>query len=244
MVPKGDLRKVIMNEAHNSLLSIHPGSTKMYHDLKQSYWWTQMKREIAQLVNECDVCMSAFWERGSPDLPACGLRRGSKGGPARPIFTNTNPRPSQGAKPRGADDAELPQARPRQAGSQGGGEIKAGSTSRGAHDASHDDETRQAPGGRQPGQCPCFPFGAKGASAGAEYRGITQRLPFWCNKTRTRRTARRRSSWSRRRRHQQSLWKVKTTFFRIACTSCPPSNLPAIVGSLPAQDLGRGLGPL
>ena len=59
-------------------------------------------------------------------MPACGLRRGSKGGPARPIFTNTNPRPSQGAKPRGADDAELPQARPHQAGSRGGGEIKAG----------------------------------------------------------------------------------------------------------------------
>ena len=56
VVPKGDLRKVIMNEAHNSLLSIHPGSMKMYHDLKQSYWWTRMKREIAQFVNECDVC--------------------------------------------------------------------------------------------------------------------------------------------------------------------------------------------
>ena len=47
VVPKGDLRKVIMNEAHNSLLSIHPGSTKMYQDLKQSYWWTRMKCEIA-----------------------------------------------------------------------------------------------------------------------------------------------------------------------------------------------------
>ena len=56
VVPKGDLRKVIMNEAHNSLLSIHPGSTKMYQDLKQAYWWTRMKREIAQFVNECDVC--------------------------------------------------------------------------------------------------------------------------------------------------------------------------------------------
>jgi hypothetical protein len=56
VVPKGDLRKVIMNEAHNSLLSIHPGSSKMYHDLKSTYWWTRMKREIAQFVNECDVC--------------------------------------------------------------------------------------------------------------------------------------------------------------------------------------------
>src|SRR3954467_4053793 len=35
--------------------------------------------------------LSAFWERGSPDLPACGLPRGSKGGPARPILVNTRP---------------------------------------------------------------------------------------------------------------------------------------------------------
>src|SRR4051812_31873678 len=33
--------------------------------------------------------LSAFWERGSLDLPACGLRRGSSGGPTRPIFINT-----------------------------------------------------------------------------------------------------------------------------------------------------------
>src|SRR4051812_20319252 len=66
MVPKGDLRKVIMNEAHNSLLSIHPGSSKMYHDLKQSYWWTRMKREIAQFVNECDVCRRVKAEHQRP----------------------------------------------------------------------------------------------------------------------------------------------------------------------------------
>src|SRR4051812_223491 len=70
--------------------------------------------------------LSAFWERGSLDLPACGLRRGSKGGPARPIFINTDSRPSRGAKPREADNTELPQARPHQVGSQGGGEVKAG----------------------------------------------------------------------------------------------------------------------
>ena len=70
--------------------------------------------------------LSAFWERGSPDLPACCLRRGSKGGPARPIFINTDPRPSRGAKPHGADDTELPQARPHRVGLRGGGEIKAG----------------------------------------------------------------------------------------------------------------------
>ena len=46
-------------------------------------------------------------------------------------------------------------------------------------------ETRQAPGGRRPAQCPCFLFGAKGASTGVEYRGIRQRLPFQCNETKT-----------------------------------------------------------
>ena len=66
VVPKGDLRKVIMNEAHNSLRSIQPGSTKMYHDLKQSYWWTRMKREIAQFVNECDVCRRVKAEHQRP----------------------------------------------------------------------------------------------------------------------------------------------------------------------------------
>ena len=66
-----------------------------------------------------------FWERGSPDLPACGLWRGSGGGPARPIFINSSSRPSQGAKPRGADDRKLPQRQPLQEGSRGGGEIKA-----------------------------------------------------------------------------------------------------------------------
>src|SRR4051812_32612533 len=70
--------------------------------------------------------LSAFWEWGSPDLPACGLRRGSKGAQLGPSSSTQDPRPSRGAKPRGAGDAELPQARPRHAGSRGGGEIKAG----------------------------------------------------------------------------------------------------------------------
>ena len=70
--------------------------------------------------------LSAFWEWGFPDLPACGPRRGFASGPVRPIFTNKHSRPSRGAKPRGADDRKLPQEQPHQAGSRGGGEIKAG----------------------------------------------------------------------------------------------------------------------
>ena len=153
--------------------------------------------------------LSAFWERGSPDLPVCGLRRGSGGGPARPIFINTSSRPSRGAKPRGADDRKLPQRQPHQAGSRGGGEIKAGVPHEESVTQAMTIETRRAPGGRRPAQCPCFPFGAKGASPG---QGIGQRLPFRCNETKTSRAAGQRSPWSPRRRHHQCLWQSKTTF--------------------------------
>ena len=51
VVPKDfELRKQILDEAHTSRLSIHPGSNKMYQDLKQRFWWTRMKREIARCV--------------------------------------------------------------------------------------------------------------------------------------------------------------------------------------------------
>nr|CAB3505086.1 unnamed protein product [Digitaria exilis] len=57
VVPKNtELRRKIMDEAHLSKFSIHPGSTKMYQDLKQDFWWTRMKREIATYVSECDTC--------------------------------------------------------------------------------------------------------------------------------------------------------------------------------------------
>jgi hypothetical protein len=57
VVPKNkDFKNKILNEAHLSKFSMHPGSTKMYHDLKPLYWWTRMKREIAQYVSECDTC--------------------------------------------------------------------------------------------------------------------------------------------------------------------------------------------
>jgi hypothetical protein len=46
----------ILDEAHLCRYSIHPGSTKMYQDLKQHYWWTKMKIEIARYVAECDTC--------------------------------------------------------------------------------------------------------------------------------------------------------------------------------------------
>ena len=100
-------------------------------------------------------------------------------------------------------------------------------------------KARRAPGGRRPAQSPCFLFGAKGASAG---KSIKQRQPFQCYKTKTSRTADRRSSWSLDRCHRQGLWQARTNFSQGKCTRCSPSKWP-IVGALPAQYLGRGLGP-
>jgi hypothetical protein len=57
VVPKDHkLRKQIMDEAHLSKFSMHPGSMKMYQDLKQNFWWTGMKWEIAKYVSKCDIC--------------------------------------------------------------------------------------------------------------------------------------------------------------------------------------------
>nr|GEZ31821.1 reverse transcriptase domain-containing protein [Tanacetum cinerariifolium] len=49
----GDLRALIMHELHKSKYSIHPGSDKMYQDLKKLYWWPNMKAEIATYVSKC-----------------------------------------------------------------------------------------------------------------------------------------------------------------------------------------------
>ena len=57
VVPKDrELRNQILEEAHSSNLSIHPGSSKMYQDLKTRFWWTKMKKEIAAFVARCDNC--------------------------------------------------------------------------------------------------------------------------------------------------------------------------------------------
>jgi hypothetical protein len=56
-VPEIDsLGETILKEAHDSDYSIHPGSTKMYQDLKQKYWWYGLKRDVAAHVAMCDVC--------------------------------------------------------------------------------------------------------------------------------------------------------------------------------------------
>ena len=61
-----DLRETILKEAHDSAYSIHPGSTKMYQDLKQRYWWYGMKRDVAAHVALCDTCHRVKAEHQRP----------------------------------------------------------------------------------------------------------------------------------------------------------------------------------
>nr|GFD17523.1 putative reverse transcriptase domain-containing protein [Tanacetum cinerariifolium] len=43
---KGDVRTLIIDEAYKSKYSIHPGADKMYYDLRDRYWWPDMKKDI------------------------------------------------------------------------------------------------------------------------------------------------------------------------------------------------------
>jgi hypothetical protein len=57
VVPKKEaLKRGILDKAHTSRYSIHLGSNKMYHDLRQQFWWTRMKCETTCYVSECDTC--------------------------------------------------------------------------------------------------------------------------------------------------------------------------------------------
>nr|GEX16915.1 integrase, catalytic region, zinc finger, CCHC-type, peptidase aspartic, catalytic [Tanacetum cinerariifolium] len=51
---KGDVRTLIMDEAHKSKYSVHPGADKMYYDLKDRYWWPRMKRYLVEYDYKMD----------------------------------------------------------------------------------------------------------------------------------------------------------------------------------------------
>ncbi|KAL0402313.1 UNVERIFIED_CONTAM: hypothetical protein Slati_4261200 [Sesamum latifolium] len=63
-----EIKKEIMQEAHQLKLSIHPGGTKMNRDLKMNFWWNGMKRDIANFVAKCLTCQRVKaehqWPRG------------------------------------------------------------------------------------------------------------------------------------------------------------------------------------
>ena len=51
-----ELKNVILEEAHCSLYTVHLGSTMMYRDLKESFWWNGIKREIVKFMEQCLTC--------------------------------------------------------------------------------------------------------------------------------------------------------------------------------------------
>jgi hypothetical protein len=60
------LRETILKEAHDSAYSVHLGSTKMYQDLKQKYWWYGLKKDVALHVALCDICQRVKAEHQRP----------------------------------------------------------------------------------------------------------------------------------------------------------------------------------
>ncbi|GJW19509.1 putative reverse transcriptase domain-containing protein [Tanacetum coccineum] len=62
----GDLRTLIMHESHKSKYFVHPGSDKMYQDMKQLYWWPNMKADIATYVSKCLTCLKVKAEHQKP----------------------------------------------------------------------------------------------------------------------------------------------------------------------------------
>ena len=62
----GDLRNLVMLEAHKAPYSAHPGVKKMYANLKQHYFWPGMKRDIADFVARCLECQ---WVKGEHQHP-------------------------------------------------------------------------------------------------------------------------------------------------------------------------------
>ena len=66
-VPEGGgLREQIMIEAYTAPYAMHPGSTKMYRDLKSFYWWPTMKKDVAEFVARCLTCQQIKAEHQAP----------------------------------------------------------------------------------------------------------------------------------------------------------------------------------
>jgi hypothetical protein len=61
-----ELKDKILHEAHEFAYSIHQGGNKMYHDLKATYWWYGMKRDVAKYVALCDTCQRVKDEHQRP----------------------------------------------------------------------------------------------------------------------------------------------------------------------------------
>ena len=66
-VPDVDnLREEILEEAHFAAYSVHPGATKMYHSIRDFYWWNGLKKDVADYVAKCLTCHQVKAEHQKP----------------------------------------------------------------------------------------------------------------------------------------------------------------------------------
>ncbi|GJZ49549.1 putative reverse transcriptase domain-containing protein [Tanacetum coccineum] len=63
---QSNVKELLLEEAHKSKYSIHPGATKMYLDLKKNYWWPGMKRDCVKCVEKCLTCLKVKAEHQKP----------------------------------------------------------------------------------------------------------------------------------------------------------------------------------
>jgi len=61
-----EIKERIMKEAHSTPYTAHPGSTKIYQDLRHNFWWDGMKKDIAEFVQSCLVCQQVKTEHKKP----------------------------------------------------------------------------------------------------------------------------------------------------------------------------------
>ena len=61
-----NLKAEIFVEAHKARYTVHPGSTKMYKDLRRTFWWKGLKRDVADYVSKCVVCRQVKVEHQKP----------------------------------------------------------------------------------------------------------------------------------------------------------------------------------
>ena len=172
-------------------------------------------------------------------MPTCGPPRGSIDGLVRLSFGINNSRPSRGAKPREADNAKTLEGSASSGWLPRGGEFYARCTSRGSAGVRHDDQDQAGASGRR---APVSSLVQGRQATGAESR-ISQRFPFWRNKTKTARTAGRRSSPSPPQRHDQRLFVGEDYFCQDRLYYLSPFK--SVRCGIPSrQHLGRGPRPL